>query len=208
VACVVAGGAAPPNCAAAYVAQAITSNAAMIAARPTTRVPVLLMARLPLLTIAVEFKLLSAVQHRSFWFFCQTLRNSGLLNIEPEFRSCKALWEETPHPARYSRHPLPKGEGGNQSTLTALSLGERVARSRRIHQPCGTGEGLLPKIPSTRSVLEVIKAGNSDSAGGAYVPTLVVGMYAPHRRAQTCQRAARLCHPRKRQIQPSPYPQI
>jgi len=31
--------------------------------------------------------------------------------VYPEFRSCEALWEETPHPARYSRHPLPKGEG-------------------------------------------------------------------------------------------------
>ena len=27
--------------------------------------------------------------------------------IYPEFRSCETLREETPHPARYSRHPLP-----------------------------------------------------------------------------------------------------
>jgi len=27
-----------------------------------------------------------------------------------------------------ARHPLPKGEGSKQSSLTALSLGERVAR--------------------------------------------------------------------------------
>ena len=61
-------------------------------------------------------------------------RGTGRL-VNPEFRSCEVLWEETPHPARYSRHPLPKGEGGNQSTLAALSLGERVSRSRRSHQP-------------------------------------------------------------------------
>jgi len=52
----------------------------------------------------------------------------------PEFRSREALWEETPQLARYSRHPLPKGESCNQSSLTALSLGERVPRSRRSHQ--------------------------------------------------------------------------
>jgi len=56
-----------------------------------------------------------------------------------EFRSCEVLWEETPRLARYSRHPLPKGEGRNQPTLTALSRGERVDRSRRSHQPVREG---------------------------------------------------------------------
>ena len=63
----------------------------------------------------------------------------GWAAIQSEFRGCEALWEATPHSARYSRHPLPKGEGRNQSTLTALSLGERVARSRRSHQPVRDG---------------------------------------------------------------------
>ena len=37
-----------------------------------------------------------------------------------------------------------------------------------------------------------------DSAGGAYVPTVVVGMYAPLEvaRSQTCRKTARLRHPR------------
>jgi len=34
------------------------------------------------------------------------------------------------------------------------------------------------------------------ASGGAYVPTIFVGMYAPHQ-AQTCQRAARLRHPKE-----------
>jgi len=59
--------------------------------------------------------------------------------LQPEFRSCEVLWEETPHSARYSRHPLPKGEGRNRLTLTALSLGERVSRSRRSRQPVRDG---------------------------------------------------------------------
>ena len=53
----------------------------------------------------------------------------------PEFRSCDARWEETPHSARYSRHPLPKGEGRRRRLFSALSLGERVVRCRRFHQP-------------------------------------------------------------------------
>ena len=31
--------------------------------------------------------------------------------FKPEFQSCETRLEQTPHPARYSRHPLPKGEG-------------------------------------------------------------------------------------------------
>jgi len=33
-------------------------------------------------------------------------KDQGILPVVSE-----ALWEETPHRARYSRHPLPKGEG-------------------------------------------------------------------------------------------------
>ena len=40
-----------------------------------------------------------------------TLDLDEIRSTEPEFRRCEALWEETPHPARYSRHPLSTGEG-------------------------------------------------------------------------------------------------
>jgi len=62
--------------------------------------------------------------------------------FKPEFRSWEARWEETPHPVRYSRHPLPTGEGWKPSSLTALSLGERVACCRRVHQPERAGWGV------------------------------------------------------------------
>jgi hypothetical protein len=57
---------------------------------------------------------------------------------EPEFRSCEARLEETPHlalPRLRDRHPLPKGEGRRPRFFSALSPGERVARCRRFYQP-------------------------------------------------------------------------
>jgi hypothetical protein len=56
----------------------------------------------------------------------------------------------------------PLNSGRNQSSLTA-PLGRGWPAAGVVISRCRTDEGLLPRNPKTRSVLEVIKAGNSDS---------------------------------------------
>jgi len=68
---------------------------------------------------------------------------------------CEARWEETPHPARYSRHPLPKREGLDPESFQASPSGRGWPAAGAFISRSGPGEGLLPKNLNTRSVLEV-----------------------------------------------------
>jgi len=78
---------------------------------------------------------------------------------------CEARWEETPHPARYSRHPLPKREGLDPESFQASPSGRGWPAAGAFISRSGPGEGLRPKNLNTRSVLLPIKAGNPDSTG-------------------------------------------
>jgi len=59
--------------------------------------------------------------------------------------------------------PLPWGETEINHGGRPSPLGRGCPEAGVVISRCGTGEGLLPKIPNTRPVLEVVKAGNSHS---------------------------------------------
>jgi hypothetical protein len=94
--------------------------------------------------------------------------------IRPEFRSCEAPFDDTPHPARYARHPLPKRDGRWPRLFSALSRGARIGTqpsplgrgwpaAGAFTSRSGPGEGSLLNQPNTNSVLRLVNAGSSDS---------------------------------------------